>query len=94
MVTEKYKARHNNVARINHQELIKKLIRNTELLEPHYKYTHNSVVEDRNYKILWDRTVKTPCNRPEIIVWDKVNKTIQLIEVAVPHSNNMQLTYE
>jgi len=47
---------------------------------------------------MWDQTVRTDkkviCNRPDIIIWDKEKKKVQLIDIAVPHTSNMQTTYE
>jgi len=98
LAPEGYKVRHDNVAKIIHQEIVKKALKKTEPMEPYYKYIPNSIEENERYKILWDRTVKTDkevtCNRPDIIIWDKENRKIQLIDVAIPNSSNLQSTYE
>ena len=53
-----------------------------------YEHEPESVVENKNLKILWDFT--TYCNhmiearRPDIVVVDKVKKETMIIDVAIP----------
>jgi hypothetical protein len=91
-----YKRRHDLVANIVHQEIALK----TSLLSsrtPYYKYSPTSVLENREYKIYWDRSILSDRtvvhNRPDITMVDKVNKSVILIDIAVPESRNLQSTY-
>ena len=46
-------------------------------------------------EIWWDKPVtavsKMPHNRPDIVVWDKTNKTCEVIDICVPLDVNVEL---
>ncbi|KAJ0176683.1 hypothetical protein K1T71_007862 [Dendrolimus kikuchii] len=95
LVQNDYKHRHDQVASILHQHLchhykfIKKKI-------PYYKYKPETIVENKNYKIYWDRTIITDktvhFNRPDITLHDKNNSTVYIIDIAIPNTHNIQTT--
>jgi hypothetical protein len=64
---------------------------------PYYKYTVTEIVENQRYKLYWDREVRTDirvsANRPDILLYDKENKEVDLIDIAVPLSDNIQNVY-
>ena len=97
LVTSEYKNRHDAVGRILHQEIMKRIVGESQGM-PYYKYDPESTVETDCYRIYWDRTVRTDReaihNRPDIIVFNKLNKTAQLIDVALPSTHNVKSTYE
>ena len=88
----KYLKRHDNVCKYIHvfllleHEFIKKYI-------PWYKHQLTQVSENNSTKILWNFSIQTDHevtnNKPDIIVVDKINKTANLIEVAVPNDYNI-----
>lgn len=87
-----YTERHNIFAKIIHHELGKKLA----LLEdttPYYRYTPENILENANYKLYWDRTIRTDrtinANRPDITLVDKNKKFTYLIDVSVPSDSNV-----
>jgi hypothetical protein len=88
-----YLHRHNNVAKIIHQQIAidKKLL---TMYTPYYKYTATEVLENQIYKLYWDREVRTDIrvlpNRPDILLYDKDKKEVNLIDIAVPLSHNIQ----
>lgn len=90
-----YKHRHDQVAAIIHQNLAyqHKLINE---LNPYYKYKPETILENKTHKIYWDRTIITDktihYNRPDITVHDKTNRTVYLIDIAIPNSHNIQTT--
>jgi hypothetical protein len=90
-----YLHRHNNVAKIIHQQIAidKKLL---TTYTPYYKYTVTEVLENQRYERYWDREVRTDirvsANRPDILLYDK-GKKVDLINVAVPLSHNIQNVY-
>lgn len=90
-----YKHRHDQVAAIVHQHLAHKYTLTGEMI-PYYKYKPETILENRNVKIYWDRTIITDktihYNRPDITVHDKINKTVYLIDIAIPNSHNIQTT--
>lgn len=90
-----YKHRHDQVSAIIHQHLAYKYSLIDQMV-PYYKYKPETILENRNYKIYWDRTIVTDktihFNRPDITVHDKINKTVYLIDIAIPNSHNIQST--
>jgi hypothetical protein len=78
-----YLHRHNNVAKIIHQQIAidKKLL---TTYTPYYKCTVTEVLENQRYKLYWDREVRMDirvlANRPDILLCDKdKNNLIYLI---------------
>ena len=51
------------------------------------------IVSNENCEIWWDQKVNLPNgvehNKPDIIFWNKHNKTCQLIEISVPSDKNI-----
>uniref|UniRef100_A0A8D8M6J7 Reverse transcriptase n=1 Tax=Cacopsylla melanoneura TaxID=428564 RepID=A0A8D8M6J7_9HEMI len=90
-----YLKRHNNVAKIIHQELLK-YHQVTNESPYYYEYTPEPVVENDNIKIYYDRTIHTghtrEHNRPDITIIDKREKSATLVDIAVPLSRNMTKT--
>lgn len=96
LANTEYLNRHNLSAKIFHKYLIQKYkIKQVE--EPYYKYTPESVNENHEYKVYWDRAIITdktiPNNRPDIITIDKINKITTLIDIAHPLDHNIQKTF-
>lgn len=91
-----YLARHNNVAKVIHQELAQRTGFIAETV-PNYRYAPSAVLESDRYKLTWDRSVltsrETIANRPDIILVDKQNKATYLIDVAIPNSHNLTKAY-
>ncbi|CAG4919909.1 unnamed protein product [Colias eurytheme] len=91
-----YKHRHDQVAAIIHQTLAYKYQLITEKV-PYYKYTPQIILDTADFKIYWDRTILTDKtihhNRPDITLHDKKNKTVYLIDVAIPNTHNLNTTH-
>lgn len=90
-----YLARHDQVAKIIHQKLATQLTLKTDVT-PFYKYEPDSVLENDNHKLYWNRSILTdktiPHNRPDITLTDTTTKTTFLIDIAVPNTHNLQKT--
>ena len=88
-----YKARHDNVAKILHLELIRKYRFETEM-QPYYAYQPPKVLENDLARIYWDRGIITDKsidhNRPDITVIDKTEKCAYLIDVTIPSTPNLE----
>lgn len=88
-----YVARHDAVGKIIHQELALKYGLITQPKIPYYKYHPESVLENDDFKLYWDRSILTDRtvahNRPDIVILNKVNKEAILIDVAIPNNNNI-----
>jgi hypothetical protein len=96
LAQSEYKKRHDIFAKIIHMNLALKfnLLKNTQ---PHYNYKPESCLENDNYKLYFDRTVLTDIhikhNRPDIIILNKQQKQVYLLDIAVPNSHNITQTY-
>ena len=92
-----YKARHDTMGKIVHRALAlhHKLV--PPPVEPYYRYSPATILENENIKLYWDRTIYTdrsvPHNRPDITLWDKKQRRVYLIDFAVVNNNNLQSTY-
>lgn len=93
LAATEYTERHNNVAKIIYQHLIKK-IDNTHEHQPYYKYEPSSVYSTDTHKIYWNRTIITDRtinhNRPDITFIDNETKTTIMIEITVPLRENIE----
>ncbi|XP_044754301.1 uncharacterized protein LOC123313441 [Coccinella septempunctata] len=91
-----YMERHNAMAKIFHRELAKR----TALMHEEgnlYTYQPCSVLENENFKLYWDTTIVTdravPHNRPDIVLFDKAEKSVSIIDVTVPADENISRAY-
>jgi hypothetical protein len=91
-----YTKRHDNVARVIHQQLCKKYGVSAEM-KPYYMYEPNSVVETTTVKIYWNRSIVTdqyvPNNRPDIVLMDKQTRYTFIIDIAIPLGTNLNKKY-
>jgi hypothetical protein len=56
LAAKEYINRHNNVAKTLHHELaVKHGLIETNI--PYYKYMPNTILENKRYKLYWDRTI-------------------------------------
>ncbi|XP_045463778.1 uncharacterized protein LOC123673337 [Harmonia axyridis] len=96
IASTKYLSRHDNMGKVVHQLLClnKNLIQH---FTPHHLYVPAAVMENNETKIYWDLTILTDIgtehNRPDMVVWDKKNRTAVIIDFAVPQDQNMMKTY-
>jgi len=79
-------------ARIIHQ----KLAEGAELIEdkiPYYKHTPANVLENKYFKLYWNRSVLTdkiiPFNRPDITFMNNKTKDAFMIDITVPYTHNL-----
>ena len=87
-----YLKRHNNVAKYLHLQICL----NNDLVKKNcewYKYEPSPVLENENFKILWDFSIQTDkeirANRPDIIFVDKRERTVMFIDVTIPNDHNI-----
>ena len=92
-----YTCRHNQVAKIIHQQLAK-TFNLVETVPPYYKYEPPPVLENRNATLYWDKQIITDKtidhNKPDIILMDKSKRITYVIDIAVPSTNNLKKTEE
>ena len=78
-------------------EVYIKIAENLTLLKKNenqwYKFEPTSIIENENYKLLWDFPIQPDKelihNKPDIIIIDKSNKTVQIIDIAIPSDYNV-----
>ncbi|KAI5731489.1 hypothetical protein M8J77_010820 [Diaphorina citri] len=91
-----YLNRHNQVAKIIYSQLA---VQNKILqhVEPYYKFNPEPVIENNNFKMLWDRQIITDKtidhNKPDIVLQNKSTDETFLIEIGVPLSHNLSRVY-
>ena len=85
LAQKEYKRRHDNLGKIVHWKLARK--RNFEAGDKWYEYEPESVLENEDYKILWDFSIQTDhvieAQRPDLVVVDKKERSCKIIDFAV-----------
>ena len=92
LAQKEYKRRHDCVARALHWDLCK------QAGFPHagrwYEHSPQPVMENTNYKILWDFSIQTDhilqARRPDLVFIDKKNKLCKIIDVAIPGDSRIE----
>lgn len=93
----KYLARHDNMGKVVHQLLCLQygLLQS---LTPHHLYSPQPIVENDSFKVYWDITISTDIavehNRPDVVVWNKINRTVVIVDFAVPMDGNLKKSYD
>jgi hypothetical protein len=91
LASSEYKARHNKAASIIHWRLCKKY--GVDVHKNWYRHVPLPVIENEKVKILWDVNIYTDrviqARRPDIVVVDKCEKRVTLIDMAVPADKNI-----
>ncbi|CAH0702994.1 unnamed protein product [Spodoptera exigua] len=61
---------------------------------PYYKYVPNPVLEKDHITLYWDRSIITDrtivANKPDIVVVDRLARRTTIIDVAIPHDENLE----
>ncbi|CAH0678041.1 unnamed protein product [Spodoptera exigua] len=87
-----YLHRHNLVARIIHQQLaLKYSLVESEV--PYYRYEPDPVLDNGHITLYWDRSIITDrtivANKPDIVVVDRKERRAMIVDIAVPHDENL-----
>ena len=92
LAQREYKGRHDNVARYVHWQLCNK--GNLERAEKWYEQQPEAVIENENFKLLWDFTIQCDrvieTRRSDIVLVDKKNKEVKIIDIAVPGDSRVK----
>ena len=85
-LAQEYKRRHDNLGKIVHWKLARKC--NFEAGDKWYEHEPESVLENEDYKILWDFSIQTDrvieARRPDLALVDKKDRICKIIDFAVP----------
>ena len=91
LAKKEYLDRHNSVAKYIHYELCKALGFQTE--RKWHLHRPTEVIMDKNVEIIWDMVLTTDravgANRPDIVVRDKRNKKILILDISCPSDVNV-----
>ena len=86
LAQKNYKLRHDSIGRYVHWQFCEKLGFNSARLW--YEHEQESVVENENFKILWDFIIQCEhmieARRPDIVVVNEVKKEAMIIDMAIP----------
>uniref|UniRef100_A0A2H1WV36 SFRICE_037759 n=1 Tax=Spodoptera frugiperda TaxID=7108 RepID=A0A2H1WV36_SPOFR len=82
LANSEYLHRHNQVAKIIHQQLALHY-RLVEFEVPNYKY-----VPDPDRSTITDRTIVA--NKPDIVVINRLARRTVIIDIAIPHDENLE----
>ena len=87
-----YKRRHDNLGKVVHRKLARKC--NFEAGDKWYEHNPESVLENEDYKILWDFSIQTnhliETRRPDLVVDDKKERICKIIDFAVPGDSRIE----
>ena len=88
-----YLNRHNQLAKLVHQQLGIKYGLLDISTPPYYKYDPAPVLENSNIILYWDRSVFTDksidYNRPDILLINNNTRTATIVEIGVPLTHNL-----
>ena len=94
LAQKEYKRRHDNLGKIVHWKLARKC--NFEAGDKWYEHEHEpeSVLENEDYKILWDFSIQTDhvieARRPDLVVVDMKDRSCKIIDFAVPGDSSIE----
>ena len=89
---KEYKRRHDNLGKIVHWKLARKC--NFEAGDKWYEHEPESVLENEDYKIMWDFSIQTDhaieARRPDLVLVDKKERICKIIDFAVPGDSRIE----
>ena len=92
LAQKEYKRRHDNLGKIVHWKLARMF--NFGAGDKWYEYEPESVLENEDYKTLWDFSVQThhviEARRPDLVVVDKKERNCKIIEFANPRDSRIE----
>ena len=92
LAQKEYRRRHDNLGKIVHWKLTRKC--NFETGDKWYEREPESVLENEDYKILWDFSIQTDhvieARRTDLVVVDKKERGCKIIDFAVPRDSRIE----
>ena len=89
---QEYKRRHDNLGKIVHWKLARKC--NFEAGDKWYEHEPESVLENEDYKVLWDFSTQTDhvieARKPDLVVVDQKRRTCKIVDFAVPGDSRIE----
>ena len=92
LAQKEYKRRYDNLGKIVHWKLARKC--NFEAGDKWYEHEPESVLENKDYRILWDFSIQTDhvieARRPDLVVVHKKKRNCKIIDFAVPGDSRIE----
>ena len=92
LAQKEYKRRHDSLGKIIHWKLARKY--NFEAADKWYEHEPESVLENEDYKILWDFSIQTDhvieARIPDMVVVDKKGRSCKITNFAVPGDSRIE----
>ena len=92
LAQKEYKRRHDNLGKIVYWKLARKF--HFEAGDEWYEHEPESVLENEDYKILWDFSIQTDhiieARRPDLVVVDKKDRSCKITDFAVPGDSRIE----
>ena len=92
LAQKEYKRRHDNLEKTVNWKPVRKC--NIEAGDKWYEHEPESVLENEDYKILWDFSIQTDhvieARRPDLVVVEKKERICKIIDFAVPGDGRIQ----
>ena len=92
LAQKEYNRRHDNLEKIVHWKLARKC--NFKAGDKWYEHEPESVLENEDYKILWDFSIQTDyvieARRPDLVVADKKGRSCKIIDFSVPGDSRIE----
>ena len=92
LAQKEYKRRHDCVARALHWDILRQ--RGFKISDKGYQHQPESVVENEQFKVLWDFTIQTDieihARRPDIVIVDKNSNETIVLDIAIPVDVNIR----
>ena len=89
---KEYKRSHDKLGKIVHWKLARKC--NFEAGEKWYEHEPESVLENEDYKVLWDFSIQTDhvmeAQRPDLVVVDEKERSCKIIDFAFPGDSRIE----
>ena len=91
-LAQEYERRYDNLGKIVHWKLATKC--NFEAGDKWYEHEPESVLENEDYKILWDFSIQTDhvieARRPDLVVVDKKERSCKISDFAVSGDSRIE----
>lgn len=96
LAPREYLERHNAMGKIYHQQMALRIGLLQNEVQQH-TYQPQSLLQNARYKLYWDTTLVTDGgvahNRPDVALFDKVQKTCLLLDFTIPADDNLRKAY-
>ena len=92
LAQKEYKRKHDNLGKIVHRKFARKC--NFEAGDEWYQHEPESVLENEDYKILWDFSIQTDhvieARKSDLVLVDKKERICNIIDFAVPEDSRIE----